>query len=419
MIEDVSKFNFETVKIDPFWNLGSERELKAHRIHSYPAKFPAFIATKAFEFARSQNQNLDKVADIFCGCGTTAFEAARSGIDFWGCDINPVATMIAKAKSQKYQTYRLNKYKNEILKQAKSIPFNKVEMINNERLRYWHTKKTLFELSRLKQAIHFCVPENSNYRLFFICAFSNILKASSLWLTKSIKPQLDKTKKTKNILFLYNEQCDFMIQANDESGTLSNSKIDIQTGNFLNENVSFPKVDLVVTSPPYVTSYEYADLHQLSSMWLDFATDYRILRNGSIGSLQHDYNFNSEWKNLNESGTKIVSKLIYQNKRKAKSVAKYFLDMQKVALKSYEILNKKGIAFFVIGNTEYKKVRIDNALHLAQSLNQAGFKKILTSKRKISKKILTPYRDKGGRFTTDSAGRRVYSEEFILIGIKG
>ena len=28
------------------------------------------------------------------------------------------------------------------------------------------------------------------------------------------------------------------------------------------------EVDLIVTSPPYVTSYEYADLHQLSSLWL-------------------------------------------------------------------------------------------------------------------------------------------------------
>ena len=26
-------------------------------------------------------------------------------------------------------------------------------------------------------------------------------------------------------------------------------------------------IDLIITSPPYVTSYEYADLHQLSLLW--------------------------------------------------------------------------------------------------------------------------------------------------------
>jgi hypothetical protein len=29
-------------------------------------------------------------------------------------------------------------------------------------------------------------------------------------------------------------------------------------------------VTLVITSPPYVTSYEYADLHQLTSIWLGY-----------------------------------------------------------------------------------------------------------------------------------------------------
>ena len=28
-------------------------------------------------------------------------------------------------------------------------------------------------------------------------------------------------------------------------------------------------VNLVLTSPPYVTSYEYADLHQLALLWLE------------------------------------------------------------------------------------------------------------------------------------------------------
>lgn len=55
------------------------------------------------------------MADIFCGCGTVAYEAKRNGIDFLGYDINPVATLIAKAKSEKYQKARLEKYFQEIV----------------------------------------------------------------------------------------------------------------------------------------------------------------------------------------------------------------------------------------------------------------------------------------------------------------
>jgi hypothetical protein len=153
-------------------------------------------------------------------------------------------------------------------------------------------------------------------------------------------------------------------------------------------------------------------------MWLDFADDYRELREGAIGSLYHDYNFSREWKRLNNTGNRIVSLLLYKHKSKARSVAKYFLDMQAVTKRAYEMLNNKGLALFVIGNTEYKSVRIDNAKHLAESLMNAGFSTVNATKRKISRKILTPYRDLRGKFSTDATGRKVYNEEFIIIGRK-
>ncbi|MDR0932038.1 MAG: hypothetical protein LBM70_03350 [Victivallales bacterium] len=45
-----------------------------HRIHAYPAKFPAFITTKAISYALENGLAPKRIADIFCGCGTVAFE---------------------------------------------------------------------------------------------------------------------------------------------------------------------------------------------------------------------------------------------------------------------------------------------------------------------------------------------------------
>ncbi len=410
--------DFESIQVDPFWNTGTEKELKMHRIHAYPAKFPAFITTKALEYAERKSHKVKALADIFCGCGTTAFESKRNGIKFWGCDINPIATMIAKAKSRKYQTRRLKKYLNDILKTFESSVIDDTYDTAGERLKYWYKDKQYNDLMRLKHSIEKITPKASDYRLFFMCAFSNILKATSVWLTKSIKPQVDPYKNPTSVNTAFKEQCSFMISANDESDISGSSPTKIVTGNFLDTNMKTPGVDLIVTSPPYVTSYEYADLHQLSSLWLGYAEDYRDLREGSIGSRHHEYNFNREWKRLNDSGSKIVARLLNQQKSKARSVAKYFLDMQAVAQKAYKMLNPCGMALFVIGNTEYKGVRIDNAKHLAQSLNDAGFSEVSATKRKISYKILTPYRDKKGKFTTNATGKKVYSEEFILIGRK-
>ena len=51
-------------------------------------------------------------------------------------------------------------------------------------------------------------------------------------------------------------------------------------------------------------------------------------------------------------------------------------------------------------------------------MERADFLGVKTIPRKISLKIMTPYRDARGRFTRDSTQRQVYGEEFVVIGRK-
>lgn len=417
-INEIQQLDFDRIPIDPFWNTSPEKELKIHRIHTYPAKFPAFITTKALEYAKKSSHEVNSLADIFCGCGTTAFEAKRNDIDFWGCDINPVATLITKTKSRKYQDLQIRQYLTKILERVEASSIVDMYDKANKRLIYWYKRDEYNRLLRLKTVIEEVIPDGSKYRDFFMCAFSNILKPTSVWLAKSIKPQVDPNKTPANVISAFKVQCEFMISANDESGLHESSSTKIVTGNFLDARIKKPKVDLIVTSPPYVTSYEYADLHQLSSLWLGYAEDFRDLRKGAIGSKQHNYEFETERKKLNQTGSRIVTRLLQKHSPRAQSIAKYFLDMQAVTEASYKMLNDRGMALFVIGNTKYKGTLIDNAKHLAESLENSGFSEILGTKRKISKKNLTPYRDKNGKFTTVTSGRKVYSEEFIIVGRK-
>ena len=75
-LESVSR-----VDIEDEWNFSNDTEFTMHSIHTYPAKFPAFIAKKAFDYAKAEGVNIKKVADIFCGCGTVALEAKMHGKD--------------------------------------------------------------------------------------------------------------------------------------------------------------------------------------------------------------------------------------------------------------------------------------------------------------------------------------------------
>ena len=418
----IDSCNYMTVDLDNLpinndWDGRDVSENLMHRIHAYPAKFPAFITTKAIQYAEAKNIHVETVADIFCGCGTVAYETVKANRHFWGCDINPVATLIARTKSRHYDNDLLAFYFEQIINTFALQTFDVTDVIaNNERVKYWFFKQQIEDLSKLKQTIE-TVVDVETYREFFLCAFSNILKSCSRWLTKSIKPQVDPNKKPRDVLPAFNTQVKMMQKAN-QVNEINDGLADIETTNCLTKTVERPFVDLLVTSPPYVTSYEYADLHQLSTLWLGYTDDYRTFRKGTIGSLHRENHLPEHLKNLNHTGKDIVFKLYAIDKSKCRSVSQYYIDMQNAVKKVYELIRPGGATLFIIGNTEYKGVKIDNARHLVEALLNEGFEDVEVDRRKISNKTLTPYRDEVGKFTIDKNSRKIYSEEFIIFAKK-
>lgn len=410
----------DSESLSSYWNYGDGKEELIHRIHSYPAKFPAFITTKALKYAEEKGVDVKVVADVFCGCGTTGVEARKNGKEFWGCDINPVASLIAKVKTRHYQDSTLVRYFEAIRDDfhrtcATPSRYNRIP----DRIHYWYQEKNIRHLIRLDNAIRGRISGLSPYRNFFLCGFSNILKPTSLWLTKSIKAQRDQGKSPRKVMEAFEDQFVLMRKANQQNiFPTPLPRVRIRTQNFLTTRTE-SKVDLIVTSPPYVTSYDYADIHQLSTLWLRYVSDHRALRENMLGN-QYDIKAPDHSK-ISELGSwvlKTCSELRSRDPGKARSVARYFLDMDAAVAKCKMLLKPNGMAVFVIGNTQYKGVRIDNTRHLENCMKRAGFCDIETIPRKVSMKIMTPYRDERGRFTRDSAQREVYAEEFVVAGRK-
>ena len=418
-----SATNATAISDDPasYWDFGDRRDRREdpiHRIHSYPAKFPAFITTKALQYADHRGVNVNVVADVFCGCGTTAVEAKRNGKNFWGCDINPVATLIAKVKTRCYRDATLVRYFDAIQAEFRSAaPSQEDHARIGDRIRYWFEERSIVDLMRLDLAIRRRTPPTSPYRAFFLCGFSNILKPTSRWLTKSIKAQLDPHKSPREVAEAFENQFVSMRNANQRNRFPDwGQRVSIKTQNFLASAEPARRVDLIVTSPPYVTSYDYADIHQLSTLWLRCA-DYRALRKNMLGNqCGVEPPDSAAVDSLGSIVGATYRSLLREDRRKARSVARYFLDMDKAVAKCSSMLNEGGMAVFVIGNTQYKGVRIDNAQHLTDCMARAGFRDVEAVPRKVSWKIMTPYRDARGRFTRDSTQRSVYGKEFVVVG---
>lgn len=415
-IKDIDALDYEKIEMDEEWNDCEGEELTMHTLHAYPAKFPAFVAQKAFEYAEKEGVQIKNVSDIFCGCGTVALEAKIRGYDFWGCDINPVATLIAKTKSNTYDYNKVKGYYNQVMNFANTIELPPDLYLHaNDRLKYWFYENTYCTLYKLYQAITMTISEEK-YREAFECNFSAILKSCSKWLTKSIKPQVDPDKKEIDVMTQFHRQINKFLRALTEM-KYNDTKTEIKCTNFLTET-GINKVNLIITSPPYVTSYEYADLHQLSSLWLEYANDYRELRKGTIGSIYNSDDFVLDMEKLNVTGKFVVDELesIGMPSSKVKSVARYYTDMQTTVKKCHDMLEENGMVFFVVGDTEYKGVKILNSKHLIEALFENDFQDIKIGKRTISKRICIPYRDEKGKFSKDKNKRKVYHEEFIISG---
>jgi len=409
------------VKIDKSWSFADlgrrDTTYITHGYHRYPAKFIPQIVSRLIEKYTKEN---DLVVDPFGGCGTTIVEAKAMGRLGLAVDINPVATLITKSKKTAIKPEELE---SEFLKLKNKIEnFNKnkkIELPKHERIDYWfkpeQKKKLAFlflEISKIK---------NKDIQDFFYCAFSNILKNCSIWLQKSNKPTRDLRKNSNDPFKTFFRQTKAMIRGNNsfylllqESGFLKKS-CEVFCADARNIPTRNNSVSLIVTSPPYVTSYEYADLHQLTALWFKYTKDLSDFRKRFIGTSFHikkEINLNSD------IAKNIIDELEKKHKKTSVEVATYFSEMNQVFVEMKRILKKEGKTAIVIGNTKLKGVEILNAEVFVEQLKSLGLTVEDIIKREIPSKNLPSMRDsKTGRFAkiTDKNKVLAYPTEYILI----
>jgi len=398
-----------------------------HDYHRYPAKFIPQIVRKLIEdYAPNRTQT---VCDPFGGCGTTLVEAKMLGHESIGFDINPVAKLITQTKITAINPRTLANSRNSFLEyyeSAQSVPYK-----HHQRISYWFDESTIQELDKIYFAIR--QIKNYNVRRFFLCSFSHNLKNCSRWLMKSIKPTIDKDKILQDPKETFLQHLDSMIKKNDgfystlaQSGYINTPAKMYRRDSTKKLPIESAIIDLIITSPPYVTSYEYADLHQLSLLWFgDDPQHFKKWHHFSNGFMDFRRNFIGSSSKEEKSGdfnsaiaTQIVNGLIQVERPLAVDVANYFLDMKKVFAEMHRILKTGGKACTIIGNTSLGGVEILNAQVAAEQMQAVGFKKVDFIKREILNKMITPWRDlESGKFTSkdNPSKTRAYEFEYVIV----
>lgn len=354
-----------------------------HGFHTYPAMMIPQIARRLIE---TYGKNAKVILDPFMGSGTALLEATlhKNFEKAYGIDINPLALLIAKAKTTFISPEVLwNEYgklikKCETDKTAVNFQQKKIEKPDFFNIDFWFKPEVITDLAIIKN--HIDEIKDENVKNFFLVAFSETARNVSntrnreyklyrmnVEMLKKHNPNTinefkDKLKKNISRMEEYekerNPSCDIKILAEDTRNIIS---------------IPDASVNLIVTSPPYGdsrTTVAYGQFSRLALQWLGYDTktvlDIDRVSLGGIPTkgLTHDL------KSPTLSAT--LKKIAEINQKRTQDVLSFYIDFDKCIEELHRVTKKGAFLCFVVGNRTVKGVQIptdDIIVELFQSRN--------------------------------------------------
>ncbi len=250
-----------------------------HGFHKYPAKFIPHIPKWAI--TKYLNGNKDKnILDPFCGSGTTLVEGVLAGYNTIGVDIDPLSAMISKVKTTRLDEKELKNISEWLVKELKTKKKG-IFKPDCETIQHWFTKDAISKLSIIRTLID-QIPEKFGddkkvkdiQDLLLIC-FSSIIRKVSNADDESQKTYVSHTKikEPKEVNSLFLSQLDLFVDRAIKFALTTSSKtkskiIISSSADSLEKKLNGKKIDLAVTSPPYIKAIDYIYNQMVELFWI-------------------------------------------------------------------------------------------------------------------------------------------------------
>lgn len=267
----------------PWEYANADTQQLTHNIHRYSGKFIPQIAARAIKLLTRPG---DLIVDPYCGSGTTLLESAVLHRRAIGVDLNPLAVLIARAKTKPIPAASLDELFNTLEISllhnlgAKELPLFRFMDVSRElrpeedpRFRdNWYRKWFQPQVLRELIAIDLAIREVGDHALGDIgrVAFSNILRRSSNAHSGYPNVMIDKNAPKKGSpapLFLKTLSHIVEKVASLSSVGASWGGLQVVHGNATALPMADESVDAVISHPPYIGSVPYAEYGALSLRW--------------------------------------------------------------------------------------------------------------------------------------------------------
>lgn len=396
------------------------REL-THCYHDYPARMIPQVAEKLLaEFAPGARL----LFDPYCGTGTSLVEGMVKGVDVVGTDLNPLARMIAKAKTSTPDLQQLDRRLTEFYKFIRAgraecpVP-EKIEGIS--RLEFWFKPEVTGKLAKIKFFIEGL--EDAAVRLFFQVAFSETVRESSNTRNEEFKLYRYEAGRLEKfnpdvfgiMLAKLRRNREGLINFLSVVGKLGRRPVariydfDTVVG-VPDDKVAASSVDVVISSPPYGDSHTtvaYGQYSRLSAAWLGLrepeGVDNRLMGGRPSRELP---------RLASPPLEEALSVVEGNDPKRAREVATFYADLFKSISHVAGLVRAGGHACYVVGNRKVKGVTLPTGEAVRDFFEQSGFEYVDTFYRSIPNKRM-PLRNS----PTNAAGavENTMTREHIVI----
>ena len=249
-----------------------------------------------------------------------------------------------KKKTRKYTANdikRLEKFANEFQHKCKNIT---PSALNYKNIDYWFEKGAINDLGKIKSLIG---QLSEKPRDFAMAIFSAIIVNVSNQHSDTRYVRIKKNYNEGNAIALFTTRLDkatlklkkYHTQIENESQVYL---ADSRNLSFIDDN----SVKLIVTSPPYLNTYDYHKYHRHRIEWIE--ANVPFARDKEIG--KHDY-----------------------FTRPGNTADKYFEDMQQCFKEWYRVLQDYGRALIVVGDGIVHKQGIPVGIMFTKIMENLGF----------------------------------------------
>ena len=380
---------------------GTDGNYGPHAWHPFPAKFPPQLPNFLI---KQLSKPGDVVLDPMLGSGTTLVEALRLGRRGIGCDIDPLARMIAGAKLTPIDPSAALQTGLSVLSAAQNDCWQDGYRLRQDFLLrfdgktadfidYWFLPQHQIELFSLLQRIE-ALPQGS-MRDFLNVVFSStiIAKSGGVSLARDLahtRPHRDMKKQPSSAFVEFAKRLERNVAAinnemplvTEESTYLSvNGAMDVSKGHWQAEvlaasaaDTGLPSesVDLIITSPPYANNaIDYMRAHKFSLVWFGWEiTELSKIRAQYLG---HDALSNEKYGNLPDQCQVTIAALAERDARKAETLRCYFGEMATVISEMKRVLKRGGAAVIVVATSNLRGIDVQTHKGLASISESAGF----------------------------------------------